>query len=259
MLGLLFFVLSVGTVQPGRISGVLGQNTGIDSLGLLTKTNQQREATGSKALTINQELSRAAQAKAEDMKTRDYWSHQTPDGEQPWIFIDETTYAYQRAGENLAYGFTSNDGTVTGWMNSESHRENMLDGDYSEVGFGITRADNFQNKGQETIVVAFYASPQPLTGSPTEVRTYLPQTLGSNDAVSLFGSMTTLQTTISTFAIGLTTGLLAMFMIGRHSLKLKRAIATGEHFVMHHPVLDIGLTSLIAVGALLLQSVGFIG
>jgi len=142
--------------------GVLAYATEMSSSGLLSATNTQRSQNGAGALTINSKLASAAQAKANDMVARNYWSHTTPDGQDPWVFIDATGYSYQKAGENLAYGFATSGDTIIGWMNSPSHRANMLDTGFKEVGFGFANAPSYVGTGQETVVVAMYANP---TGS----------------------------------------------------------------------------------------------
>ena len=140
-------------------SGVLAYATEMSSSGLLAATNAQRSQNGASALTTNSKLASAAQAKANDMVARNYWSHTTPDGKDPWVFIDAAGYAYQKAGENLAYGFATSNDTIIGWMNSPSHRSNMLDTGFKEVGFGFADAPSYVGTGQETIVVAMYANP----------------------------------------------------------------------------------------------------
>lgn len=94
------------------------------------------------------------------MATRDYWSHNTPDGASPWTFVVNAGYNYQTAGENLAYGFDSSDSTITAWMNSAEHRANILNSSYNDVGFGIANSANYQGTGPQTIVVAMYGSQQ---------------------------------------------------------------------------------------------------
>ena len=96
-------------------NGVLAYATEISRSSLLSATNSQRSQNGGLgALQINTKLNSAAQTKANDMVARNYWSHTTPDGKEPWTFIDATGYAYQKAGENLAYGFDSSADTVVG-------------------------------------------------------------------------------------------------------------------------------------------------
>lgn len=140
--------------------GVLAYATNVSQAGLLSATNTQRSNNGVAVLTSSSLLNAAAQAKANDMITRNYWSHQTPDGQQPWVFITNAGYQYLAAGENLAYGYMTSAATVTGWMNSPGHKANLLSTNYTEVGFGIANSANFVGNGEQTVVVAMYAKPQ---------------------------------------------------------------------------------------------------
>lgn len=153
---------SQGTSPQSR--QVLAYATDINPAGLLAATNQRRAQHGFAALAGNSQLGQAAQAKANDMATRNYWSHNTPDGVQPWVFISNAGYSYTRAGENLACGFNESGAVITGWFNSPSHRENMLGAEYKDVGFGIVNAPAYNcgdfPTSQQTIVVAMYGTPQ---------------------------------------------------------------------------------------------------
>ncbi len=161
-------IFTVSLMQPLRAMGVLSYATEMSHSNLLAVTNNRRNANGASTLTINSKLNQAAQAKANDMVKRDYWSHNTPDGEEPWIFFDAAGYLYQKAGENLAYGFSSSDATVTGWMNSPSHRDNLLDVSFTEVGFGFANSQNFNDSGNQTVVVAMYGRPQVLSQNESQ-------------------------------------------------------------------------------------------
>jgi hypothetical protein len=148
--------------------GVLSYATDMSLSGLLSSTNSQRTANGLGSLALNATLNQAAQAKANDMAARDYWSHNTPDGATPWTFFVSAGYNYQNAGENLAYGFDNYDATVTAWMNSPEHKANVL-GSYTEVGFGVANNANYQGTGPETIIVAMYATPHTVAAVPAPV------------------------------------------------------------------------------------------
>src|SRR5688572_11912371 len=95
----------VSLAQPAQRRGVLAYATDMSASGLLVATNGQRASNGAGNLQINSSLSNAAQAKANDMVAKNYWSHYGPDGTEPWTFITNAGYSYIRAGENLAYGF----------------------------------------------------------------------------------------------------------------------------------------------------------
>lgn len=164
------FILGNSSWLPGRPS-VLSYATSMSIQELLDNTNSHRISNGIGALALNGALDNAAQAKANDMAARDYWSHNTPDGQTPWTFMDAAGYKYQLAGENLAYGFASAQDTLTGWMNSPGHRANILNGGYTEVGFGYINIANYQGTGPETLVVAMYAAP---ASAPVQAATPTP-------------------------------------------------------------------------------------
>lgn len=145
-----------GVVQQA----VLGYATNTTITGLLDETNSQRSGGGLSGLSINSKLNAAAQAKANDMAARNYWSHNTPESNPPWFFFSQAGYDYKAAGENLAYGFDSSNSTVIAWMNSSGHRANIMNGIFTEVGFGIANVANYQDSGEQTIVVAMYGTPQ---------------------------------------------------------------------------------------------------
>ena len=144
-------------------ANVLAFATNINNDGLLSATNQRRADAGVGNVSIDSKLNQAAQAKANDMASRNYWAHNTPDGTPPWAFITNAGYSYSRAGENLACGFNDSTAVITGWYNSPSHRENLLAGAYKHVGFGIANANNYNcgdlAAGQQTIIVAMYGTP----------------------------------------------------------------------------------------------------
>lgn len=155
LLGGLVGGLSYGT-SPIR---TLAYATNINHTGLLASTNQQRSANGLATLALNGQLNSAAQAKANDMAAKDYWSHTSPDGSQPWDFIIAAGYSYNNAGENLAYGALTSEQTVQAWMDSPGHRANILNTKFMQVGFGFANSANYQGSGPQTIVVAMYATP----------------------------------------------------------------------------------------------------
>jgi hypothetical protein len=148
---------------------VLSYSSSMSIGGLLADTNTQRSANGVGSLSLNSKLDAAAQANADDMAARDYWSHNTPDGNPPWIWVSNQGYAYQKLGQNLATGFSSEQTTIDGWMASPPHRENLLDPSFTEVGFGYANVPDYTaaGGGPQTVVVAFYGDPQVLAASTT--------------------------------------------------------------------------------------------
>jgi len=154
---LLTLVLALQFVQGLSFNGrILGEQADLSKAQLLAFTNEARSAEGFGALTLNDKLVRAAELKAEDMFRDQYWAHVAPDGTKPWAWLGEADYRYERAGENLAKGFNNAGAVVTAWMDSPTHRENVL-GDYTEVGFAVV--DGLLLGKSTTLVVALYGKP----------------------------------------------------------------------------------------------------
>lgn len=138
-------------------NNVLGFATDISVDKLYQLTNEQRQNNSLSPLSLNSALTLAAQRKAENMFAENYWSHYSPDGKTPWDFILGAGYQYEYAGENLAKNFLFSNGVVDAWMNSNSHRENILKKEYSEVGYAIV--NGILNGEQTTIVVQEFGKP----------------------------------------------------------------------------------------------------
>lgn len=269
MVGIFF-----GTPRDESKHGVLAYATEMSSQELLQNTNEERRSYNKTPLSLNGSLTAAAQAKAQDMATRNYWSHNTPDGREPWHFVQEFGYSYKKAGENLAYGFASSDETVNGWMNSKTHRENLLDESFREVGFGFVNVASFNNSGKETVVVAMYGQPKAEEFSANSASKDDTVVAGTNKSIPSNNSngtladvsqpVTRLQSITKgnapwiAFAVGLLSGAALLFVSVKHSLAFKRALIHGEQFFLAHPLLDIALVGVVMIGYVLSQTTGFI-
>lgn len=143
--------------QTGFFTNVLGVATDITATKLMEYTNSERQKAGLPVLTENPQLNEAAQKKAANMLQQDYWAHFGPNGESPWDFIKQSGYQYEYAGENLAKNFLFSQNVVEAWMNSPTHRENILRKDYREVGFAVV--NGMLNGEETTLVVQMFGSP----------------------------------------------------------------------------------------------------
>lgn len=123
--------------------------------------NAQRVAKGLKPLKLNEKLSNSATQKAMHMMEHHYWGHSLNDGLEglPWNFILESGYKYEAAGENLAINFYTAEGVIAGWMGSPAHRENLLQKDFEEVGFGIVRGRITEKFSDSILVVQHFGKP----------------------------------------------------------------------------------------------------
>lgn len=133
-----------------QTSNVLGFATDISPDRVVELTNAQRQSSGLGSLTYDSQLAAAALSKAQDMLAKGYWSHFGPSGETPWTFVLNAGYQYEYAGENLAKNFMDSGSVVNAWMNSETHRANILNGNYKDIGVAIL---NGNLSGEDTTLV----------------------------------------------------------------------------------------------------------
>jgi uncharacterized protein YkwD len=163
----LIFIQATITVFERINPNILGYASNITVNDLLTITNQKRVENKLPHLTLNTELNNAAAGKAQDMFTKNYWAHNAPDGTPPWVFVTGAGYNYLYAGENLAKDFGDSMGVVNAWMDSSTHRQNILNSKYKDIGFAVV---NGKLNGEETtLVVQFFGTTAGGTPQTTQV------------------------------------------------------------------------------------------
>ncbi len=151
-------ILTASITHIQNASGsILGYATDISPQKLLELTNQERQNAGLDPLQYNDKLAEAARKKAENMFEKNYWAHYGPAGETPWEFILGSGYQYEFAGENLAKNFLFSDGVVKAWMDSPTHRENIMRKEYTDVGFAVV--NGVLNGEETTLVVQMFGKP----------------------------------------------------------------------------------------------------
>jgi len=256
-----FAVLGLGVVLNSWVGhmhhDVLGYSTSISPQVLLAETNGERTSNHQSALQLSAQLTAAAQAKANDMAKRDYWSHVTPDGKQPWSFIDTSGYQYEAAGENLAYGFGTSDQVMTAWMHSPTHRANILNAVYQDVGFATVNVEDYQGTGPQTIVVAEYGEPLGVINQSTGNTTSTPVVLGTQvQHVSRLSLLST--TSWLPLAAAAACGAALMLFFVRHAFAWHKVLVRSEEFLLAHPFFDIFLMSVAVLSLLLSHAAGTI-
>jgi uncharacterized protein YkwD len=102
--------------------------------------NQRRAENGLGALRVNSNLTVVAQAHAADQASADRMSHTGTDGSDPATRIVRSGYPVRAWGENVAGGYTDSEAVTAAWMDSPSHRANILDGGFREIGIGLAYA-----------------------------------------------------------------------------------------------------------------------
>lgn len=125
---------------------------------VIALTNDERQQNGVGQLAEDTLLDQAAQAKADDMAAKGYFSHVGPDGKQPWAWIAAAGYNYHWAGENLAVRFDDSQQLVSAWMASPTHRANIVKGQYTQIGIGV--ANGMYQGMPATFIVQFFGTPQ---------------------------------------------------------------------------------------------------
>jgi hypothetical protein len=119
-------------------------------------TNRDRLNNNDSNLKPNDLLSAAAQAKANDMASKGYFAHTSPEGITPWYWFKQVGYKYVYAGENLAINFDESLDVENAWMNSPTHRANILNNHYTDI--GVAMAQGIYQGRVATFVVQEFGS-----------------------------------------------------------------------------------------------------
>jgi hypothetical protein len=141
---------------------------------LIELTNVRREESGADTLIFNQLLKDAAKMKAEDMASKGYFAHTSPEGKTPWYWFDRVGYSYRYAGENLAVNFKESYEVDEAWMNSPTHRDNILSKKFEEIGIATATGEY---KGKEAVFVV------QLFGRRSEKETFIPEVVDLEEII----------------------------------------------------------------------------
>lgn len=101
--------------------------------------NVERAKLGLGQLSLNAKLSNVATLKSQDMINKNYFSHTSPTYGSPFEMMKKFNISYKTAGENIAKGQKTPAQVVNAWMNSQGHRENILNKNYTEIGIGVAK------------------------------------------------------------------------------------------------------------------------
>lgn len=155
---------------------------------IFNAVNTERISHNLKALESNEILNTVAQNKAEAIVQAQILAHNLPD--RPfYTFVDDSEYKYDVLGENLAVDYLDTNSTINAWMQSPSHRKNILDDRYTQTGIAVLP---ITLGGRQTILtVQIFAKP-----SPSTVTIYDNQIKDKNVKVNLNTSRVTLGTSL---------------------------------------------------------------
>ena len=104
--------------------------------------NKERAAAGLPALKVNTKLAGVAEKKAEDLRDKNYFAHQSPTYGSPFDMMKQFGISYTSAGENIAKGQKTPADVMNGWMNSPGHKANIMNSSYTEIGVGYVTDSN---------------------------------------------------------------------------------------------------------------------
>lgn len=196
----LFVLVKVVFSYSGfHLAALLEQISLFDSRDIIAETNVVRTANNLPPLSANTQLDLAAQEKLQNMISEGYFAHISPEGITPWFWIKNSSYQYIYAGENLAIGFSDAKEAVDAWMNSPSHKANLLNNNYQEIGVAVGTVENLSGYSGILIVQMFgkplvktvlaqeneiTATPPPAGGpTPLATATAQPQTSQANPSL----------------------------------------------------------------------------
>jgi len=145
-------ISSNSSTTPSTNSGS-SSDTGTGLQKAVDLLNADRLANGLAKLQVNAKLNTVAQKHAQDMITRNFFSHTNPDGQSPFDRIKQAGIPYSAAGENIA-GDKSVQAAEVAFMNSSGHRANILNPSYTSVGIGVA----YDANGKAYVVQDFIKS-----------------------------------------------------------------------------------------------------
>lgn len=124
---------------------------------LVDLTNQARTSEDKGTLVRSEILDAAAKLKAQNMADLGYFAHNSPTGVTPWYWFSKAGYSFIYAGENLAIDFTESVDVEKAWLNSPSHKANIMNNNFTEI--GVATVDGIYNGKNTTYVVQMFGKP----------------------------------------------------------------------------------------------------
>ncbi len=129
-------------IQNDSLENQLIYNTQIEKI--YTKINEIRVENNLNILSYNLLLTEVSSYRAMECAYYNYFHHERPNGTKFSTVAVAYGVTYSKIGEILAYRWSTVDDVIQAWMNSEGHKEEILDGEYNEMGVGI--ASNKDNE-----------------------------------------------------------------------------------------------------------------
>ncbi|HBE9724608.1 CAP domain-containing protein [Clostridioides difficile] len=120
-------------------SGSTSENFSAYQKEVVDLVNVERAKAGLNPLTLDSSISNVATKKSQDMIDNNYFSHNSPTYGSPFDMLKKFGISYKTAGENIAMGQKTPKEVVNAWMNSEGHRKNIMNPNFSKIGVGVAQ------------------------------------------------------------------------------------------------------------------------
>ncbi|OEH91122.1 S-layer homology domain-containing protein [Bacillus solimangrovi] len=109
----------------------------------ISLANEERANAGLTPLTLNLDITKAAQLKAEDLRNHDNLTHDSPTYGRSYELLERFNIENEYSTENAGAGQTTVKEYIEDVMNSEKHRKNMLDPHITDMGIGFAKKDSY--------------------------------------------------------------------------------------------------------------------
>ena len=103
--------------------------------------NEERAKQGLQPLKKNNDLCKVAGIRATE--TTSLFSHTRPNGESCFTILKEYNISYMTVGENIAAGQQTPTEVMNAWMNSQGHRENIMNSSFGQIGVGVVKGGSY--------------------------------------------------------------------------------------------------------------------
>ena len=132
-----FFLVNLSSVKAATFTVPVSGTQNYDyALEVLKIVNEERTSRGLQALTFDKDLTKYAMERAVEQVV--LYSHTRPNGQSCFTILPSIN---GKVGENIAANYKSPKDVMVGWMNSEGHRENILDTQFKSIGIGVMQAN----------------------------------------------------------------------------------------------------------------------
>lgn len=138
-----FSAFMTRTLKQVAPSGSVGYEVSAFEKEVLRLVNIERAEAKLAPLTLHVKLSEVARKKSQDMKDNNYFDHNSPVYGSPFDMMKKFGISYTAAAENIAKGYATPAKVVNGWMNSDGHRKNILNSNYTHIGIGHVVSGNY--------------------------------------------------------------------------------------------------------------------